>query len=269
MLQVALMSAIAYFICYAGNWIFGQSMSDRPIVIGTVTGLLLGDLTQGIIIGASLEVIFMGSVNIGGQVSADYSAATVFAVAFATGSTLDPNAALTIAVPIGVLMGFVTMFINNVFLTVFAPLMDKWAREDNEKGLLIYLNFGVWLVKNIFFTSVVFAGVYVGYSAVEAFVNSIPEVVMTGLNVCGSLLPAVGLALLMKMIWTKEIAAYYFLGFILFIYVGLPIVAVAALGIVIVVLVAFREFEMNKLAQGRTATSGAMTAEEELEDFLQ
>lgn len=143
MLNVALLSALSYFICYAGNWMFGQSMSDRPIFIGAVTGLLLGDLQQGLIIGATLEAVFMGSVNIGGQISADHSAATVFAVAFATNATLDPEAALTIAVPIGILMGFVTMFVNNIFLTVFTTLMDKWALEGNERGLLIYLNFGV------------------------------------------------------------------------------------------------------------------------------
>ena len=134
MLNVALLSALSYFICYAGNWMFGQSMSDRPIFIGAVTGLLLGDLQQGLIIGATLEAVFMGSVNIGGQISADHSAATVFAVAFATNATLDPQAALTIAVPIGILMGFVTMFVNNIFLTVFTTLMDKWALEGNASG---------------------------------------------------------------------------------------------------------------------------------------
>lgn len=84
MLNVALLSALSYFVCYGGNWIFGQSMSDRPIVIGAFTGLLLNDVYQGLIIGAALEAVFMGSVNIGGQISADHSAATVFAVAFAT-----------------------------------------------------------------------------------------------------------------------------------------------------------------------------------------
>ena len=122
MLKIALLSALSYFICYGGNLIFGQSMSDRPIVIGALTGLLLGDLPQGLIIGATLEAVFMGSVNIGGQISADHSAATVFAVAFATSSTLEPEAALTIAVPIGVLMGFVTMGVNNIFLTVFSGI---------------------------------------------------------------------------------------------------------------------------------------------------
>ena len=119
MLNVALLSALSYFVCYGGNWIFGQSMSDRPIVIGAFTGLLLNDVYQGLIIGAALEAVFMGSVNIGGQISADHSAATVFAVAFATNSALDPSAALAIATPIGILMGFVTMAVNNIFLTVF------------------------------------------------------------------------------------------------------------------------------------------------------
>lgn len=176
---------------------------------------------------------------------------------------------MAIATPIGILMGFVTMAVNNIFLTVFTSLMDKWALEGNEKGLLIYLNFGVWLVKNIFFAAIVFAGAYVGYSAVDAFVNSIPEVIMTGLNVCGQLLPAVGLALLMKMIWTKEIAVYYLLGFILYIYIGLPIVAIAVLGIIIVVITALREFEINKLSKMRTVSAADEDADNELEDFLQ
>lgn len=268
MLNIALLSALSYFICYGGNWLLGQNMADRPIVIGAVTGLLLGDLQQGIIIGATLEAVFMGSVNIGGQISADHSAATVFAVAFATNATLAPDAALTIAVPIGILMGFVTMGVNNVLLTVFAPLMDKWAAEGNERGLLLYLNFGVWFVKNLFFAAVVFFGVYVGYNAVSTFVNAIPAVVMTGLTVCGQLLPAVGLALLMKMIWTKETGIYYLLGFVMFIYFNLPIVAVAVLGIILVVATAFREFEMNKLQQ-RTVAGAFAGHDDEVEDFLQ
>lgn len=268
MFNIALLSALSYFICYGGNWLLGQNMADRPIVIGAVTGLLLGEPETGIIIGATLEAVFMGSVNIGGQISADHSAATVFAVAFATNATLDPQAALTIAVPIGILMGFVTMGVNNVFLTVFAPLMDKWAKEGNEKGLLIYLNFGVWLVKNLFFAAIVFFGVYVGYNAVSTLVDSIPAVVMTGLTVCGQLLPAVGLALLMKMIWTKETGIYYLLGFIMFMYFGLPIAVIAVLCIILVVSIAMRDFEINKLQHTRVYES-ADKGNNELEDFLQ
>ena len=182
--------------------------------------------------------------------------------------SLDPSAALTIAVPIGVLMGFVTMFVNNVFLTIFAPLMDKYAAEGNAKKLLYNLNFGVWFFKQLFFCIVVYIGVYLGYTAVSSIVDSIPAVVMTGLTVCGQLLPAVGLALLMKMIWTNANAPYYFLGFIAYMYFGLPVVAIAALGIIIIVLLGEKEIELNKVKQ-QVASGSTGKTEDEVEDFLQ
>ncbi len=242
-------------------------MTERPIVVGAVTGLLLGDLKLGLMLGASLEAIFMGSVNIGGQLSADPAAATVFAVAFATQQTIDAEAALTIAIPIGVLLGFVSMFVNNIFLTVFVPMMDRFAAEGNEKGLVWILNFGIWLAKNIVFCVVIFIGVYAGHTAVASFVDKIPAVVMTGLSVAGKFLPAVGLAILMKMLWSKEVAIYYFLGFVLSIYVGLPIIAVAVLGLILTLSIAYRDLELNKIR------AGALTAREDVksdvEDFFE
>lgn len=273
MFAIAIKSSLAYFISYGGNWLFGTNMAERPIVVGAIAGLLLGDLQLGLTMGAALEVIFMGSVNIGGQVSADPAAATVFAVAFALQQTIAPEAALTIAIPIGVLSGFATMFVNNIFLTVLVPFMDKSAREGNEKALTIYLNFGVWLVKNIVFAAVVFFGILAGHGAVEVFVNSIPEVVMTGLTVAGQFLPTVGLAILMKMLWSKEIAIYYFLGFILSIYFELPLIAVAAIGIIIVVATAFRELQLirleSKMKEKNERVLNDFSSQEEVEDFFE
>ena len=40
-------------------------MMERPLVVGLVTGLLLGDMKVGILMGASLEALFLGNVNIG------------------------------------------------------------------------------------------------------------------------------------------------------------------------------------------------------------
>lgn len=262
---IALKATLAYFICYGGNWLFGTNMAERPIVVGAVTGLLLGDLKLGLMMGATLEAVFMGSVNIGGQISAEPASATVFAVTFASQQAIDANAALTLAIPIGILSGFVSMFINNIFLTVLVPIIDKYAAEGNERGLNVYLNFGVWLGKYIVFCSVVFFGIMAGQSAVSVLVNSIPPVVMTGLSVAGKFLPAVGLAILMKMLWSKEIAVYYFLGFILFTYFELPLIAVAALGIIIVVCIAYRDLQLKSLQKANTSNNNLLSDEE---DFL-
>jgi PTS system mannose-specific IID component len=40
----------------------GASLLSRPLVLAPLVGLVLGDIKQGIIIGATLELIFMGNI---------------------------------------------------------------------------------------------------------------------------------------------------------------------------------------------------------------
>ena len=70
MLQ-AFLVALAVFVCVGGAELAGFTMLNRPIVIGPLVGLFLGDLHTGIIVGASLEAVFMGVVNIGGASAAE------------------------------------------------------------------------------------------------------------------------------------------------------------------------------------------------------
>ena len=48
-----------------------------------------------------------------------------------------------------------------------------------------------------------------GSKAVEAAVKAIPAVIMNGLTVCGNLLPAVGMAMLLKLLWNNKICVYF------------------------------------------------------------
>lgn len=80
MIGLAIMAWLTVLICYGGNWVLGQCMIERPLVVGLVAGLLMGDVKTGVIIGASLEAIFMGAVNIGGAISAEPVTATALAV---------------------------------------------------------------------------------------------------------------------------------------------------------------------------------------------
>lgn len=114
MLNVALLSALSYFVCYGGNWIFGQSMSDRPIVIGAFTGLLLNDVYQGLIIGAALEAVFRACQYWRANFRGSFCRNCICS-RFCDKFSIGPSAALAIATPIGILMGFVTMAVNNIF----------------------------------------------------------------------------------------------------------------------------------------------------------
>ena len=36
---------------FAGNYLTGQSMMERPLVVGLVTGILMGDMKTGVLMG--------------------------------------------------------------------------------------------------------------------------------------------------------------------------------------------------------------------------
>ena len=65
MLVPALLVAFAYWITWLIDGILGWQTMTRPIVLGTVIGLLCGDLKAGVIMGASLEAVYMGISGIG------------------------------------------------------------------------------------------------------------------------------------------------------------------------------------------------------------
>lgn len=235
MLQIALLASLCVFICFGGNWLWGQTMIERPLVVGAVAGLVFGDLQTGILIGASLEAIFMGAVDIGGALSAEPVTATVLATTFAITLNVNMKAALALAVPIGVFAAFISMFLKNVVMNIFAPLVDKVAANDDYKGLT-KLHFGMWFINYFVFSLVTFFSVLAGAQPVQHLVKQIPANLMAGLAATGGLLPAVGFAILLRMLWSKNLSPFYFLGFILAAYVNLPSVAIAAIGIIIVIL---------------------------------
>lgn len=66
-ITAAIICAVVYAVI---NWLDPYTLSwqclNRPIVVAPLVGLLLGDFQTGIIMGASLEAIFMGISAVGG-----------------------------------------------------------------------------------------------------------------------------------------------------------------------------------------------------------
>lgn len=269
MLTRAILCTIAFFICYAGNYFWGQNMCDRPLVVGLVTGLFLGDMQTGLILGASLEVIFMGAVNIGGNISAEPCSATAFAVFMATNSSMDAETALALAIPIAMLSAFLFTLVNNVLCNFEAPWIDNLCSRNDTKGLY-RLFWGNWFLRFFIPTAVFFIGILAGSDAVEVFVNNIPSSILAGISAAGGLIPAVGISILMKMIWQNELAGYFFLGFILYKYIGLPHVAIVVIAIAIAVPVCLRDKQILDLERKNlaAANSFAPNAVDEEEDFF-
>ncbi|MGI6231045.1 MAG: PTS mannose/fructose/sorbose/N-acetylgalactosamine transporter subunit IIC [Tractidigestivibacter sp.] len=274
MLQLALLAFLASFICYFVQWTFGQPMIDQPICVGLVAGLIFGDVTTGIIIGAAMEAIFIGNVNVGGATSAEPVTGTVMAVCFVTHMGMDQGAAITLATAVAIFANIIYSLIFNVLMSFWAPLID-WAADTGETKNVFIVHFGGALVMNAAMAIPTFLGVYFGAEPVANLVNVIPAAVTNGFNAAAGLLPAVGMALLLRMLWNNKTAIYFLLGFVLVSYLGMPMVGVAAIGAVVVVVTAYREMDLmdlrNKIKSLRETGVAAGTlskAEVEEEDFF-
>ena len=73
------------------------------------------------------------------------------------------------------------------------------------------------------------------------------------------------------MLWNNKIAIYFLLGFVLFEYLGMPMIAVAAVGAVIVVVTALRDLEVldlkSKIRDLReSGVSAGTSSQQEIEE---
>lgn len=258
MLYESLIVALIVWLTVGGQELLGFTQLGRPIVVGPLVGLALGDLQTGLLLGASLETIFMGVVNIGGASSAEPGLASALAVAFAIKMHGGLGVALPIAIPLGIIGLQIKTLIYVVVVGPFASKFDHLAAEGNQKGV-VGLHYGLWTLQWFIYSLIPFFAIMFGSQATQHVLNMIPSVITNGLTVAGNLLPAVGMAMLMKILWENDISVYYFLGFLIVAYFKVPLIAVAVMAIVIGVVNGQRDFQMHQLDK-KLLTRSAVTA---------
>lgn len=269
MIYNALVVAFVMFLGQLSDTGLGDPMLRRPLVMSTIVGLLLGDIQAGIIMGASLEVVFLGMTQIGGALPSDTMTGSIFGSAFAILTNQGVEVALTLAVPISLL----AVFINQVVLFVRGALIERFnsyidnGEYNKFERLHLISTIGVPAIYGL----IGFFGILMGTNTVDRLVTSIPEIIMDSLTIAGQLLPALGLALLLNMLWDKELAVFLLFGFILSAYLELPLIAIAIIGVVIAVYSGVREKQTNDLVKSVSIKSSTVTTqtEDDFNDFFE
>ena len=72
--------------------------------------------------------------------------------------------------------------------------------------------------------------------AVQSFLAIIPAFIIRGISVAAGILPALGFAMLGKILISPKVAPYFLLGFLLAAYLNVPVLGIALLGVIIVAL---------------------------------
>jgi len=215
--------------------LLGTTLLSRPLVLAPLVGWTLGDWQQGVVIGASLELIFMGNIKVGAAIPPDVVTGGVLGTSFAILSHKGVGIALALAIPISILA---EMLLSALFVTrsVFNKTFARYASEGNWRGVQ-RLHVLSGFVKPVLMALVGFLALQLGAGVMKNFLDKIPAWVNTGLQVAGNLLPALGFALLMNLLFHKRVAPYFFLGFLLAAYLKMPVIAIGGLGVIIAFLV--------------------------------
>lgn len=267
-IKYALIIALTFHFVFSIDYALGWQTLMRPIVTAPIMGLILGDLKTGIIMGASLEAVYMGISPIGGSVPADPTAAAVLAVAFVIIGGSDIETALALSLPIGTAASSVNSLTAPIHV-YFSTYFDKLASQGKDKAFSLLHVIYNFTVRRGAVSIVIFLAVAFGIDKVNMVLTMLPPFIQTGLAAAGGMLPAVGFGILISMIWNKRLGGYFFLGFVMVVYMHLPTLAIAIVGAVLAILELFRDMELNDLKKQAAArpVESQVSAEEE-EDFF-
>lgn len=245
LLLKTLLIGIVALIGYSEYFLTGRGQVARPIVIGPLTGFVLGDLTTGIQVGAAMELAYIGVVEVGASVPQDMVSAGVLGTVFAIATGKGISAALTFGLPLSMLV----LLVQNLAYVFVAPLYvakcDQYAKAGDPHKLSMMSFWGGTIVNFVPSVILIMLAYYFGSGFSTTVVNAIPSFVQNGLVVASGLLPAFGFAMLIQQIVRKEIIPYFVLGFALAAYLKVPIIGVAIFGAVIVMLLYINEKKQN------------------------
>jgi mannose/fructose/N-acetylgalactosamine-specific phosphotransferase system component IIC len=208
----------------------------RPLVGGFIVGLILGNPVMGTIVGATINLMYIGFISAGGALPGDMCLAGVLGTAFAISGGLGAEAALAIAVPIG-LIGWFIWVARLTIDTFFAHMADKMADKGDVRG--------VWRVAilypqgMLFFITAIpcFVAAYFGSAYIASILDFVGPRVLGVLGLVGAMMPALGIALNLKAIYKGEAKVFFFFGFLMAVYSGLSMIAVGLLAGCIAIIV--------------------------------
>ncbi|WFQ80316.1 PTS mannose/fructose/sorbose transporter subunit IIC [Xenorhabdus sp. SF857] len=237
-MEITVVQLVLIFIvaCIAGmESILDEFQFHRPLVACTLIGLVLGDIKTGIIIGGTLEMIALGWMNIGAAIAPDAALASIISTILVIAGGQDVGAGIALAIPLAAAGQVLTIIVRT--LTVgFQHAADKAAENGNLRAIsVIHISALLLQAMRIAIPALIVA-ISVGTSEVQHMLNSIPQVVTSGLNIAGGMIVVVGYAMVINMMRAGYLMPFFYLGFVTAAFTNFNLVALGVIGIVMAIL---------------------------------
>ncbi|GFZ34003.1 N-acetylgalactosamine permease IIC component 1 [Clostridium zeae] len=211
LLQGILLAVMAIIVGF-DFWLEGLYIF-RPIIVCTLTGIILGDVRTGLIAGGLTELAFAGLTPVGGTQPPNPILAGIMTTVIAYTTGADVKATIGLALPFSFLMQYVILFYYSTF-SVFMSKADKYAEEADIKAFT-RLNLITTLIVGVTYGVIVFLCTYIAQEPMRTLVENMPTWLKHGFEIAGGILPAVGFGLLLRVMLKIEYVPFLIIGFLL------------------------------------------------------
>ena len=222
--------------------ILDEFQFHQPLVACTLIGLVSGHLTEGIILGGSLQMIALGWANVGAAVAPDAAlasvASSIIMVLGLEGGATDVQTAISTAIAVAIPLSVAGLFLTMICRTLTIPIvhfMDGAAEQGNMRAIDMWQILAI-LLQGIRIAIPAAALCVVPAAVVTDALNQMPPWLSGGMTVGGGMVAAVGYAMVINMMSTKETWPFFALGFVLAAIGELTLIALGAIGVALAII---------------------------------
>jgi PTS system mannose-specific IIC component len=229
-IQIILVIIIAFLAGMEG--ILDEFQFHQPIVACTLIGLVTGNLVPALILGGTLQLIALGWANIGAAVAPDAALASVAsAIILVLGGQGKAGvaSAIAIAVPLAV-AGLLLTIIVRTIATALVHFMDAAAKEGNIRKVELWHIVAICLqgLRIAIPAALILA---IGAAPVRDILTAMPVWLTGGLAIGGGMVVAVGYAMVINMMATKEVWPFFAIGFVLATVSQITLIGLGGIGV--------------------------------------
>lgn len=228
----------------------------QPVIACTLIGLVTGNLLPCLILGGSLQMIALGWANIGAAVAPDAAlAAVASAIILVLGGKgqAGVGSAIAIAVPLAV-AGLLLTILCRTLATGIVHIMDKAAEEGSFRKIDFWQYVAICMqgLRIAIPAAMILA---IGAGPVKGLLDAMPTWLTDGLSIGGGMVVAVGYAMVINMMASREVWPFFIIGFCLAAVKELTLIALGGIGISLAIM--YLALEGSKGGNNNNSNSGS------------
>ena len=230
-LAIILILIVAFLAGMEG--ILDQFQFHQPIIACSLIGVATGHIKECVMLGGALQLMALGWANVGAAVAPDAALASVAsAIIFVKAGKFDA-AGQTVAIGTAIALataGLVLTMVVRTLSVVIVHQADREAEKGNFKGVELW-HMVALACQGLRIAIPALLLLFIPSHVIQHALNSLPKWFTDGMTIGGGFVVAVGYAMVINLMATKEVWPFFFLGFAIAPLNELTLIATGIIGV--------------------------------------